>query len=231
MSYTPLAYTITIKLFKQVDKRLPHRKRDEVPFYSRYFDLYKLVEQLNVKRSKLNSLNFNPIRFLQYHPCDREKFEAFNEKEPFPEQVRACASYFSQYAQKHPGFGRILTFVYTDRDYVWRFTNPEQIRLEVTYNPVRGLKDKSIKKHFIIRSGSKPVIVIPKIIGICSGQHRSIEARLEFPDPSFSDRSGFQLLWSRVVEAGVYSKEKVNPIKTEFIEEKLGKYLSEHYSL
>ena len=218
MGYEAVITNLRIKLFKG---------NENSPFYNRFFNMKELVKQLNTKQGKLRGLHYNPIRFMIQHNCSTEDA---NVKPDDPWEFKgtnlgACASYFSQFAQQDPGFGHILTFVYTDRDFVWNSGNSQNLRMEMTYN--KNGKQKSLLKYFIIRNRAKPVIKIPKVIGICSGQHRTIKAIIEFPDPSFSEEQSIQLQWSRVSEENESSIEEIRPISAEIVGEKLGTFLSE----
>ena len=218
MGYEAVITNLRIKLFKG---------NENSPFYNRFFNMKELVKQLNTKQGKLRGLHYNPIRFMLQHNCSTEDANA-KPDDPWEfkgTNLGACASYFSQFAQQDPGFGHILTFVYTDRDFVWNSGNSQNLRMEMTYN--KNGKQKSLLKYFIIRNRAKPVIKIPKVIGICSGQHRTIKAIIEFPDPSFSEEQSIQLQWSRVSEENESSVEEIRPISAELVGEKLGTFLSE----
>ena len=60
---------------------------------------------------------------------------------------------------------------------------------------------------------------MPKVIGICSGQHRTIKAIIAFPDPSLSEEQSIQLQWSRVSEENESSVEEIRPINAEHVGE------------
>lgn len=219
MGYEALVTNLRIKLYGENEQK---------PFYNRQFNMKEIVKKLNVKSSKLRSIHFNPIRFMQQHGCshDDNDIENDNPSVLIGSYLRQCASYFSQFAQQDPGFEHVLTFVYTNRDFVWKSGKSQQIKMHITYNMLNG-KQKSLQRYFIIRNRAKPFIKIPKEIGICSGQHRTVKAILEFPDPSFSDEESIQIEWSRVTEESQSSGEKIKPISTELVGEKLGTYLSE----
>ena len=220
MAYSNLISDLTITLYNGTETQ---------PFYKRKFNWKEITDQLKKKNSKLMDLHKNPVRFMQTHSCTEGGVD-FDDHGYKGLPLGTCSSYFSQYSQQNPPFDDVLTFVYTDRDFVWKTSGkPRQIRLHASYTfdaTVSYSGSHSFQRYYTIRNQAQPVIRIPKIIGICSREHRIIEAKLHFPDPTFSDRAAIQLLWYRVVEESQTNKESVEPISTRLRGANLGTYLS-----